>query len=291
MRRILRMALILLALAPVGAVFGESSTTFARVATDEHDTPRALQLAIATYVPKNHNRMLSVDLVSAIHIGDSSYYADLNTRFRSYDALLYELVAPENAIVTSRLAERKGFISNAQLGMTKLLGLSFQLDEINYDQVNFVHADLSPAELRQSMDDRGESLYVYFWRIFFASLDNYAKDPLGLKDWEMLSAILSSDQDDAFKTMIAYEMTNLDQVRDILGEDSGSAVIGARNQRAVDVLQREIDSGARRIGIFYGVAHMPDLEERLIDQVELSYDKTTWVDAWQLGSDATVSAQ
>ncbi|MDH3612918.1 MAG: hypothetical protein OEU90_02500 [Gammaproteobacteria bacterium] len=283
-RRKLRLALILLALAPVGAVFGESSTTFARVATDEYDTPRALQLAIATYVPQNHKRMLSVDLVSAIHIGDPSYYADLNTRFRSYDALLYELVAPENAIATSRLAERKGFISNAQLGMTKLLGLSFQLDEVNYDQANFVHADLSPAELRQSMDDRGESLYVYFWRIFFASLDEYAKDPLGLKDWEMLSAILTSDQDDAFKTMIAYEMTNLDQVRDILGEDSGSAVIGARNQRAVDVLQSEIDNGARRIGIFYGVAHMPDLEERLLDQLELVYDRTTWVDAWQLGS-------
>jgi len=168
--------------------------------------------------------------------------------------------------------------------MTKLLGLSFQLDEINYDQTNFVHADLSPSELRQSMDERGESLYVYFWRIFFASLDEYARDPLGLRDMEMVSAMLLSGQDASLKTIIAYEMTNLEQIQDILGEDSGSAVIGARNQRAVDVLQNEIDSGARRIGIFYGVAHMPDLEERLLDQLGLRYDKTTWVDAWQLGA-------
>ena len=62
-----------------------------------------------------------------------------------------------------------------------------------------------------------------------------------------------------------------------------SAVIGARNQRAVDVLKREIEAGARRIGIFYGVAHMPDLEERLIDQLGLSWESTEWVDAWQLG--------
>lgn len=282
--------MLLLALAPVTTVIGETSTTFARVSTDGNDQPQALQLAIATYVPQDRDRILSVDLVSAIHIGDPSYYAELNRRFEKYDALLYELVAPKNAVVTNRLAKRKGFISSAQIGMTKLLDLSFQLDEINYDQANFVHADLSPQELRDSMDDRGESLYVYFWRIFFASLDQYAKDPLGLKDWEMLSAALSSDQDDSFKTMIAYEMTNMEQVRDILGEDSGSAVIGARNQRAVDVLKREIDAGARHIGIFYGVAHMPDLEERLLDQLGLRYENTAWVDAWQLGSGATDSA-
>jgi hypothetical protein len=173
--------------------------------------------------------------------------------------------------------------------MTKLLDLSFQLDEINYDQANFVHADLSPEELRQSMTDRGESLYVYFWRIFFATLDEYAKDPLGLQDLQMLSTMVASGQDDSFKTMIAYELTNIDQVQDILGEDSGSAIIGARNQRAIDVLKREIDAGSRRIGIFYGVAHMPDLEERLLDQLGLEYSATDWVDAWQLGGESPTS--
>jgi len=283
-RQKLRIAIVLLALGPAAAICGEPATLFARVDTDTRDAPRALQLAIATYVPQDGDELLRVDLVSAIHIGDPSYYAELNRRFEDYDALLYELVAPENAVATNRLAKRKGFISGAQIGMTKLLDLSFQLEEINYDKANFVHADLTPQQLRDSMDERGESLYVYFWRIFFASLDQYAKDPLGLKDWEMLSAVLSTEQDDAFKTMIAYEMTNIEQIQDVLGEDSGSAVIGARNQRAVDVLKREIDAGAKRIGIFYGVAHMPDLEERLLDQLGLTYDSTEWIDAWQLGS-------
>ena len=96
--------------------------------------------------------------------------------------------------------------------------------------------------------------------------------------------MLSAGQDDSLKTLIAYEMTDMGQLQDVLGEDSGSAIIGARNQRAIDVLQREIAAGAKRIGIFYGVAHMPDLEERLLDQAGLEYEKTTWVDAWQLGS-------
>jgi hypothetical protein len=285
-RTTLRSVAAILALLGAAAAGADSSTVFTRIATDDDERPRALQMSIVTYEPGNGKDILSVDLVSAIHIGDPSYYTELNERFREYDVLLYELVAPQDAVASNRLEKRKGLLSTTQVGMTKLLGLSFQLDEINYDQANFVHADLSPTELKQSMDDRGESLYVYFWRIFFATLDEYAKDPLGLQDIAMLSTMVASGQDDSLKTMIAYEMTNIEMVQDILGEDSGSAVIGARNQRAIDVLKREIEAGARRIGIFYGVAHMPDLEERLLDQLALEYSDTDWIDAWQLGGDS-----
>lgn len=274
----------LLVLAATSLVFAESPTIFARIAEDDHNRATALQIAVVTYVPHDERLGLSVDLVGAVHIGDPAYYSQLNELFESYDVLLYELVAPEDVIVSQRVAARKGFLSTTQVGLTKLLGLSFQLDEIKYDRANFVHADLSPTELRQSMEDRGESLYVYFWRLFYASIDSYARDPLGWNDMQTLSNVLASGQGDSFKTLLAYEMTNMEQMQDVLGEDSGSAIIGARNQRAVDVLQREIESGAKRIGIFYGVAHMPDLEARLLDQVGLEYEETNWVDAWQLGS-------
>lgn len=281
-------ALVLMATAVATA---DSSTVFARVAIDDEERPRALQMSVVTYEPADGRDILSVDLVSAIHIGDPSYYAELNERFREYDVLLYELVAPQDAAASGGLEKRKGVLSATQVGMTRLLDLSFQLDEINYDRANFVHADLSPEELRQSMADRGESLYVYFWRIFFATLDEYAKDPLGLQDLKLLSTMVASGQDDSLKTMIAYEMTNMDQVQDILGEDSGSAIIGARNQRAIDVLKREIDAGAQHIGIFYGVAHMPDLEERLLDQLGLEHSATDWIDAWRLGEGSADDAR
>jgi hypothetical protein len=256
---------------------------FARVDHDASDRPRALQMSVVSYAPAAGNSLLQVDLISAIHIGDPGYYAELNERFRDYDIVLYELVAPKAALQGDRLDRRKGVLSTAQVGMTKLLNLSFQLEEIDYQAGNFVHADLSPEELRASMEERGESLYVYFWRIVFATLNEYAKDPLGLRDMEMLSGMITADEDRSFKVMMAYEMTNLDSVQDVLGDDSSNAVIGARNQRAVDVLRRAIEAGAQRIGIFYGVAHMPDLEERLIEQLDMSYDGTDWVDAWQLG--------
>jgi hypothetical protein len=98
----------------------------------------------------------------------------------------------------------------------------------------------------------------------------------------MFSAMLSADSDNAFKTMLAYEMTDLEKISELLGDASQSAVIGARNQRAIDVLKNRLESGDKRIAIFYGVAHMPDMEERLLQQLDLVYLDTTWLDAWRL---------
>ena len=261
-------------------------TEFIRVTEDDQGQPLALQLAIASYAPGNGASDVRVDLVSAIHIGDEEYYEELNDRFKAYDALLYELIAPKGATVADRDSEHKGVISSTQITMKNMLELSFQLEEVDYAASNFVHADLSPTELSQSMDERGESLYVYFWRVFYASMNQYAKDPLGLNEMQKFSAMLSSDSDNALKTMLAYEMTDLDTHREILGNDADSAVIGARNQRAIDVLRSQLDSGARRVAIFYGVAHMPDMEERLLEQFDLSYLDSTWVDAWRLDTQA-----
>lgn len=276
------LTLVLLQVTVTDAQEAAQETVFVRVIEDEKDRPLALQLAIASYVARSGDSRIQIDLVGAIHIGDKEYYAELNTRFEGYDATLYELIAPKDAVISDRDPENRSLISSTQVAMKNMLALSFQLDEVNYGASNFVHADLSPTELSDSMDERGETLYVYFWRLFYASFDQYAKDPLGLQNISMLSAMLSADSDNAFKTMLAYEMTDLEKASEILGDDSQSAVIGARNQRAIDVLKNRLESGDQRIAIFYGVAHMPDMEERLLEQLDLVYLDTTWVDAWRL---------
>ena len=276
------LAIALLPVTVTDAQENEQETEFVRVAVDEQDRPLALQLAITSYIPRDGDSKIQVDLVGAIHIGDQEYYQYLNERFASYDAMLYELIAPKDTVVSDRDPEKQSVISSTQVAMKNMLALSFQLDEINYGASNFVHADLSPTELSDSMDERGESLYIYFWRLFYASFEEYAKDPLGLQNMSMFSAMLSADSDNAFKTMLAYEMTDLEKTSEILGDASQSAVIGARNQRAIDVLRNRLESGDKRIAIFYGVAHMPDMEERLLQQIDLVYLDTTWVDAWRL---------
>ena len=72
---------------------------------------------------------------------------------------------------------------------------------------------------------------------------------------------------------------------DALGGENGSALIQARNERAMAVFDKQRSEGRRRIGIFYGAAHMPDFENRL-RQRGFEPDETRWFDAWLL-NDAT----
>ena len=44
-------------------------------------------------------RDVVVDLIGAVHVGEKAYYEALNKQFEDYDAVLYELVAPEGTRV------------------------------------------------------------------------------------------------------------------------------------------------------------------------------------------------
>lgn len=301
-------ALVVLALFAADCARGApapAATEFARIADGSDGQPRSLQLAVVTYAPPRGGSDVSIDLISAIHVGDKAYYDALNDRFRDYDALLYEMILPEDPVASDRANETDdagaareadstapalSFISNTQIGMKNALGLTFQLDEIDYSPANFVHADLTTPALAQQMAERKESLYVYFWRLFFASMDEYARDPLGLKDIRLISSLIAG-KDDALKVAIAQEMVNAAHRPDILGGEEGSAVIAARNEHAVEILKQRLARGDRRIGIFYGVGHMTDLEQRLQDELGLRILATTWIDAWDLTPAETTAAQ
>jgi len=59
-------------------------------------------------------------------------------------------------------------------------------------------------------------------------------------------------------------------------------IVTDRNMAALQVLQKEIVKGKKKIAIFYGAAHMPDFEKRLGDQFGLEKTQQAWLDAWDL---------
>ncbi|MGB5354936.1 MAG: hypothetical protein WBN32_15090 [Woeseia sp.] len=258
----------------------QSSPDFARVDTGSDRRPRALQVAVVRYEDPANRNSASVDLIGAVHIADRAYYAELNERFRDYDVLLYELVVANPDGREEVVTDDKSLLTSLQINMKDALGLSFQLDEIDYRAANFVHADFSADMLRDSMEERGESLYVYFWRLFYSAIDDYARDPLGLQNMQLMSMLAEGSEEDAMKIAIAYEMVKATRIGDILGSEQGSAIIAARNEHAVEVLQEQIATGATRIGIFYGAAHMVDLDQRLVQDLGLEAVDTEWLDAW-----------
>ena len=58
-------------------------------------------------------------------------------------------------------------------------------------------------------------------------------------------------------------------------------ILTDRNKVALKVLAREL-AAAKELAIFYGAAHLPDLEERMIEKMGFERKATRWVMAWNL---------
>jgi hypothetical protein len=261
----------------------EEASKFLRIVRDKNDEPQAMQTAICRFVPKgSQHQGLVVDLIGAVHVGDKTYYRKLNKRFRGYDAVLYELVAPEGTRVPKGGGQPTSAVSFLQAGMTQLLELEFQLEGIDYSQQNLVHADISPEEFSKSMKERGESVVSMFFRVLGHSMAQQAKMSKRTSDARLLSALFAKDRAFELKQILAEQFQDLEGTIKVFEGPNGSTLVTVRNQRAIDVLKREINAGRKKLAIFYGAAHMPDLSERLEEQLSLELQQQEWLEAWDL---------
>ncbi len=98
------------------------SAKYLRVRRDKDQEPVALETSITRYVKKRGaDSQVIVDLVGAVHVGESGYYEELNKVFKSYDAVLYELVAPEGTRVVPGKRNRGNPVSFLQNMMKDVL--------------------------------------------------------------------------------------------------------------------------------------------------------------------------
>jgi hypothetical protein len=246
---------------------------FVKVADGGH-----LDTAITTYRKGD----VEVVLFGAVHIADAACYATLNDRFTQCEVLLYELVGPADH--RPKKDDERGFnpLSLLQQGLKNSLELTFQLDEIDYQAPNFVHADMTPEEFQQSMEERGESLLSIMWNMMASGMQMQA-EKLASEEAEPTPAI---DLVKAFRsgegrhTMRMAFAEQLEQVEIMAAGGKGSTLLEGRNEKCLEVLQRELAAGRKRLGIYYGAAHLPHLEQRLVN--DLGFKKTAheWLPAW-----------
>jgi hypothetical protein len=257
---------------------------FVRVLRDDRKDPIALQTSIVRYVPAgDENAGITVDLIGAVHVGDKKYYDELNQVFTEYDALLYELVAPEGTRIPKGGARGGGLnpVSGMQRGMQSMLELEFQLDCVDYTKDNFVHADMAPEQFAQSMKDKNESMLAILFRMMGQGAKVQGSKG-GSSDAEMLFAMFSKDRAHRLKQAMAGQLENIDGQMAVLEGQNGSTIISERNKKAMQVLQREIDAGKKKLGIFYGAGHLPDMHKRLVEDFGLKKDSERWLTAWSM---------
>ncbi|MFI4874533.1 MAG: hypothetical protein ACIALR_04320 [Blastopirellula sp. JB062] len=265
---------------PAKATEEKSKPTFLRIHKSAKGVPQALQTAIVRYVdPKNPE--IIVDLIGAVHIGEQSYYDQLNEEFKNYDALLYEIVAPKGTRIPKGGPKSSGSaVSGLQNGMKDLLGLEFQLQKVDYTPKNFVHADMTPDEMAADMAERGDGFLQMFARLMGAGMVQQTKG----EDMNaaMLLALFADDRQLRMKQIFASQMEDMEgQMRAIEGKN-GSTLISQRNAKAFEVLREQLDAGKRKIGVFYGAGHFADMHRRLVEDFELQPQSTRWLDAWNL---------
>jgi len=258
---------------------------FVRLRTGESQVPLALETAIVSFAATGDRyRGVQVDLVGAIHIADKAYYEELNRRFRGYDAVLYELVAREDANVPQAGQSPGSVVGGMQVGMKSLLQLEYQLDCIDYGRKNMVHADMSPDEFAATMKRRNESFAGMFFRLLGRSMAEQADDPMGTSDLQILAALFAADRAQRLKLLMAKEFADLEGEISILDGPEGSTIITERNKKAFEVLTREITKGRKKLAVFYGAGHLPDMQRRLQEDFAMQRTGTVWVAAWSLGS-------
>jgi hypothetical protein len=264
-----------------------------RVVADDDGATLAMETAIVRFVPADDyvagkppaDYSTFVDLVGAVHIGDKAYYDQLNRRFRFYDAVLYELVAPKGTVVPrGRGTSNAHLLGALQNGMKTMLEVEHQLEQIDYTRPNFVHADLSPDEFMKSMDDRDESFLEMYFRILGASIAQQSKQAAaGVNmDLDIMAALLSEDRARRLKIIMAKQFDGMESLMLAFSGEQGSTLITARNERALDVLEEQLDDGKRRLAIFYGAGHLGEMTEQLERRFDMKPVSIEWIEAWDL---------
>ncbi|MBX3423160.1 MAG: hypothetical protein KF752_16505 [Pirellulaceae bacterium] len=267
------------------------TSDFMRLSQSEAGEPKSLDTAVAVYSDAANG--VQVDLIAAVHIADAAYYQQLNQLFDQYDVLLYELVAPEGTVVAPGGGGRSANpISMMQDGMKNFLRLQSQLEKIDYNKPHFVRADMTPEQMAHKMQERGESVLTLVLSTVLESLrqqnlatgneaaqgDAVTNDPL--ENPLSLVELLSNPQ--KAKIMLAKQFSSAGALDQAMGGSLNQLLVVDRNAEALRGLKKQIDMGRRKIGIFYGAAHLPDLEQHLLQDFGLTRQETRWLKAWDL---------
>jgi hypothetical protein len=258
--------------------------TYIRIERDDRKQPVALQTALVKFkAARGPHRKAQVDLIGAIHIADAAYYAELNKIFKQYDVILFELVAPEGVKIERGHKQELSLdvISGSQQGFQALLGLSHQIEQIDYQAKNFVHADMTPTEFSKHMKDRGESFMQLYFRSIGQGLAMQGTDQSG-GDLSLLFALFSKDREYNMKLIMAQQFERMEGLPDVMSGPEGSTIITLRNDKALSVLNEQLAAGKQRIGIFYGAGHFDDMEKKLVEDFRLQRYEEKWIDAWNL---------
>lgn len=249
---------------------------------NESKTSASLETASAKYT---HKDGITVELIGVVHIADKDYYEKFNEQFKQYDALLYEMVGgdPEKPLTKEDLqANKKNPLRFFQLLIGGMMKLDFQLDHIDYTAKNFVHADMTLETFQERQKAKGENLLSLLEKSIEAQEKAASQNKNDFNFASMFKLLNEEGGPNGMKLALGRQFHDIESMIGGMEGPDGSVLVAERNITALKVMDREIKSGKKNLGIFYGAAHLPDFDKRLTKELGFQRAETSWNTAWKI---------
>jgi len=266
--------------------------------TREANGAASLDIVIREFrAPKKRGPV--VYLVGVSHIGDAAYYEAVQNRLEATELVLFEGVRASEARAKPRsrdaaappapkMPKRAEGEFSLQADLAKSLGLAFQLEAIDYERPHFLNSDMTITQIMevlnpppppgakvvpgQAAEDSGGAQ--------FESLMS-AMDGSGFLGGVIQMGVKFIGSSVKLQTLV--KLSFIEMLGSLEGDlsrmempspglkDLLKVLIEKRNHVVMEDLRAALaeKQPPKSIAIFYGAAHMPDMETRL--QTELGY--------------------
>jgi len=215
-------------------------------------------------------------LVGAVHVAHTDAFAAQQSLLDSMDLVLWEGVGGKDKPDPEVMA-RFDVLFKTQVLLKNILDLEFQLDEIDYARTFWRNSDMQLAEVQAELDRRGLSILPNeeLFQAVFGTLFRFV-DPARVPRNAALGR--------TYRGAVAPLMADTERLFERAGaEGLKEVLILERNRKVMRDLAAVLGEAQppRRIGIYYGAAHLPDMARALQQELGFRWVGVHWVPAWR----------
>lgn len=225
-----------------------------------------------------------IELVGAMHAAEPAYYRSLQQRLSRADLVLYELVVDEEDAKVDQAAMQRAEDKSAFSRLASSLGLISQNRGIDMNKKNFRRCDMTYQQMivrlqEEAQQGNSEGKSAHAAKNEFAKLGRV----LSGGSWMINGVVGLVGMNHSLRERVRFMLVAAWQESDddaALHPRLQQLILEDRNEFAMNelakVLRREKH---QRIAIFYGAAHLPDMEKRLLRMGYRAAGARQWNDA------------
>lgn len=224
-------------------------------------------------------KLPTIWLVSTAHIGLKSYYASIQKILDAQTVTIYEGVKRNDDKGSKPLAKLDpNGLKSVYEAFSDALGLSFQLNEINYNHSNWKDVDLTWDQL-VAINKKASGGKPSEFNTLTQVLD--PTSPMA-KQIVSFMETASPGVREAFKIFMIQKFSNLDALQSgAFDPATQETILTQRNNAVLNEIATEVktDKPTDSIAIYYGAMHLPSMESTLISKYGYQVKQIKWMTA------------